>query len=128
MRDLSVLVAEAASTSTPAARRSRAFGEIVAQLQDMAVGYAYARLGDFHLAEDAAQHAFVEAWRNVGQLRDHSAFAAWLRRLVVGACSRLTRGKQVQTVPIDRAGDVPSDEPTPHENAERRERRAHELG
>ncbi|MAF10292.1 hypothetical protein CMK11_07565 [Candidatus Poribacteria bacterium] len=127
MRELSTLVAEAASASTPAARRSRAFGEIVTQLQDMAVGYAYARLGDFHLAEDAAQHAFVEAWRNVGQLRDHSAFAAWLRRLVVGACSRLTRGKQVQTVPIDRAGDVPSDEPTPHENAERRERRAHVL-
>jgi len=36
-----------------------AFGKIVRQFQDMAVGYAYSILGDFHLAEDAAQEAFI---------------------------------------------------------------------
>ena len=39
-----------------------AYGRIVQQFQDMAVGYAYSILGDFHLAEDAVQEAFIEAY------------------------------------------------------------------
>ena len=39
-----------------------AYDEIVSRFQDMAVGYAFSVLGDFHLAEDAAQEAFVEAY------------------------------------------------------------------
>ena len=39
-----------------------AYGTIVRQFQDMAVGYAYSVLGDFHLAEDAVQEAFIEAY------------------------------------------------------------------
>jgi DNA-directed RNA polymerase specialized sigma24 family protein len=46
-----------------------AFDVLVRRFQDMAVGYAYALLGDLHLAEDAAQEAFVGAYRNLGQLR-----------------------------------------------------------
>ena len=44
-----------------------AYGQVVRRFQDMAVGYAGAVLGDFHLAEDAAQEAFVEAFRRAGQ-------------------------------------------------------------
>lgn len=35
--------------------------ELVRALQDVAVAYAAAILRDYHLAEDAAQEAFVEA-------------------------------------------------------------------
>ena len=37
------------------------FAVLVDRFQDMAVGYSYSILGDFHLAEDAAQEAFLEA-------------------------------------------------------------------
>ena len=37
------------------------YGKLVARFQDMAFGYAYAILGDFHLAEDAAQASFRRA-------------------------------------------------------------------
>ena len=37
-----------------------AYGQLVRRFQDMAVGYAYTVLGDFYLAEDAAQEAFIE--------------------------------------------------------------------
>ena len=40
---------------------SAAFRTIVKRFQDMAVGYAFSILGDFHLAEDAAQEAFLSA-------------------------------------------------------------------
>ena len=39
-----------------------AYGLIVGRFQDMAVGYAYSILSDFHLAEDAAQEAFIELY------------------------------------------------------------------
>ena len=39
----------------------RAFAVVVERFQDMAVGYAYSVLGDFHLAQDAAQEAFIDA-------------------------------------------------------------------
>jgi DNA-directed RNA polymerase specialized sigma24 family protein len=45
-----------------------AYATIVRQFQDMACGYAYSLLGDFHLAEDAAQEAFVEAYRDLPKL------------------------------------------------------------
>ena len=38
-----------------------AYAAIVRRFQDMAVGYGYSLLGDLHLAEDAAQEAFVSA-------------------------------------------------------------------
>jgi DNA-directed RNA polymerase specialized sigma24 family protein len=47
----------------------KAFGEIVRRFQDMAYGYAYSILGDFHLAEDAAQEAFIQSYRDLKALR-----------------------------------------------------------
>ncbi len=80
----------------------RAFDALVRQFRDMAVGYAYALLSDFHLAEDAAQEAFVQAFRDLRMLRNPQAFPAWLRKLVFKQCDRLTRKKCVSTVPLDR--------------------------
>lgn len=51
-----------------------AFDDIVLRFQDMAVGYAPALLGDFHLAEDAAQEAFVGAWTELPRLHKPAAF------------------------------------------------------
>jgi len=47
-----------------------AYGEIVRRFQDMAYGYAYSFLGDFHLAQDA----FVQAYRDLTALREPAAF------------------------------------------------------
>ena len=38
-----------------------AYGRIVRRFQNMAFGYAYALLGNFHRAEEAAQEAFLLA-------------------------------------------------------------------
>jgi len=100
-----------------------AFGEIVRRFQDMAYGYAYAILGDFHLAEDAAQEAFIEAYRCLPMLREPAAFPGWFRRIVFKRCDRLTRRKRVRTAPLESVGSVTSKSPGPPENAERREMR-----
>ena len=64
-----------------------AFDLLIQRFRDMAVGYAYSILGDFHLAEDAAQEAFVQAYRDLKTLRNPQAFGAWFRRIVFKYCS-----------------------------------------
>ncbi len=107
---------------TPA-EGSVAFGELVSRYQDMAFACAYSVLGDFHLAEDAAQEAFVTAWRRLGQLRDPGAFAGWLRRIVLTQCSRMTRGRRLKFVPLDAGLGINSADSGPHADAERGELR-----
>ena len=89
-----------------------AYGELVKRFQDMAYGYAYSLLGDFHLAEDAAQEAFIEAYRNLGQLRDPAAFPGWFRRVVFSRCQRILRRKQPSTVALVETVPVPDKEPS----------------
>jgi RNA polymerase sigma factor (sigma-70 family) len=83
---------------------SSAFALLVRRFQDMAVGYGYAMLRDFQLAEDAAQESFFEAYRHLGQLREPAAFAVWFRRVVFKQCDRITRRRTVETVPLDAIG------------------------
>ena len=80
-----------------------AYAAIVRRFRDMAYGYAYSLLGDFHLAEDAAQEAFVQAHRDLPMLSAPRAFPGWLKRIVFKHCDRLTRGKQLHLVPLTEA-------------------------
>jgi len=89
-----------------------AFGELVRRYQGMAFGYAYALLGDFHLAQDAAQEAMLHAYRSVGALREPKAWTAWLRRIVFKQCDRLRRRK-AWTVPLDEAMIIADGSPLP---------------
>ena len=83
-----------------------AYGIIVQRFQGMAIGYAYAVLGDYHLAEDAAQEAFLEAYLKLAQVYGPAAFPSWLRKIVFKHCDRLTRRKQVVTVDLSAAESV----------------------
>jgi len=78
---------------------ARAYGEVVRRFQRMAVAYAYGVLKDFHLAEDAAQEAFVEAYTRLGELRVRNAFASWLRRIIYKHCDRETRKRKPAAMP-----------------------------
>lgn len=78
-----------------------AFARLVHDFQDMAVGYAVTLTGDFHLAEDAAQEAFVAAHGKLSELREEAAFPGWFRMIVRTACHRHTRKAKLDTVPID---------------------------
>lgn len=82
------------------------FEEIVRRFQDMAYGYSYSILGDFHSAEDAAQEAFIDAYRQLPSLRDPRAFPGWFRRIVFKHCDRIIRQKRVASIRLD---DVKAD-------------------
>lgn len=69
------------------------FDRVVEEFRDMVLAVAYTRLGDYHLAQDAAQMAFATAFRHLPDLRQPRAFAGWLRRITVSQCSRITRSR-----------------------------------
>ena len=98
-----------------------AFEQLVRRFQDMAVGYAYSILRDFDSAEDAAQEAFIRAYRHLPQIESPAAFPAWFRRVVQSCCNRLTRGKRLATVPLSEADWLAAPAPDPAAAAQKRE-------
>jgi len=127
VKDVTSLIHRALDSQHALAERHEAFGELVTKYQDMAFACAYAVLGDFYLAEDAAQEAFITAWQNLNQLRVPVAFSGWLRRIVLTRCNRLTRGPRLPIVPLDVGTNTPSPEPDPQFNAEQHDLRAKVL-
>lgn len=108
MTNARALVLKARDCNASLAEKHEAFDGLVRSFQDMAYACAYALLGDFQLAEDVAQEAFISAWQNLGQLREPEAFPGWFRRIVLTECNRLTRGKRLQVTPLEESLSVPS--------------------
>ena len=95
-----------------------AYGQLVRRFQDMAYGYALSIVADFHRAQDAAQEAFIEAYRQLGQLRNPRAFPGWLRKIIFKHCDRMRRRKRVAAASLD---ETESPGAGPEVQVERRE-------
>jgi len=104
-----------------------AFGRIVKRFQDMAVGYAYSILGDFHLAEDVAQEAFIEAYQCLPKLNNPDAFSSWFRKIVFRQCTRVIRSNHVETVPLEKAYKISSGENDPTDEISAQEQKDNVL-
>ncbi|MBI1826755.1 MAG: sigma-70 family RNA polymerase sigma factor [Planctomycetes bacterium] len=70
-----------------------AFGELVRIHQRRAVSVAYRLLGNTSDAADAAQDAFVRAFRSLSQLEDPARFSGWLMRIVSNLALNFRRGR-----------------------------------
>ena len=108
-----------------AARRGdkRAFVEIVARHQAMVCGVALGILGDFAASEDAAQEAFLTAWRKFHDLREPERLRPWLAQIARNAALghlRRTRGHDA----LEEALALADDSPTPDETAANEEEAA----
>ena len=97
------------------------FAVLVERFQDMAVGYSYSMLGDFHLAEDAAQEAFLEAYPNLHKVYGPEAFPSWFKRIVFKHCDRILRRKTIAATRLDEASLVAAPDGDPESTAEARE-------
>ncbi len=84
-----------------------AFGRLVQQTQAMAYAVAKGVLRDSGLAEDAAQDAYLRAFRRLADLEDPASFAGWLRRIVITIALNMRRARRVTFLPFDDMLDVP---------------------
>lgn len=78
-----------------------AFNRLVLAYQDMVYNQAYRVMGESDAAEDAAQEAFISAYRKLHTYRGGS-FRGWLLRIVTNACyDELRRRKRRPVVPLE---------------------------
>ena len=78
-----------------------AFNTLILHYQDMVFNTAVRILSDEDLAADAAQEAFISAFRSIATFRGGS-FKAWLMRTVTNACyDELRRQKRRPTTPLE---------------------------
>ena len=77
------------------------FNTLILHYQDRVFNTALRILGDEDLAADAAQEAFISAFRSINSFRGGS-FKAWLMRTVTNACyDELRRQKRRPTTPLE---------------------------
>jgi RNA polymerase sigma factor (sigma-70 family) len=126
--DLEILVETARGNKRSTTERHRAFSTLVQRFQDMVFGYSYSILGDFHLAEDAAQESFLVAYQQLDHLQTPRAFPGWLRQIVFSQCNRQVRRKHVVTDSLNHEIlDLPSDAPDPSDRTAEQEMKDHVL-
>ena len=100
---------------------SMAYECLVKQFQDMAVGYAYAMLDDWQLAQDVAQEAFITAFYTLPQLQNAAAFPGWFRRIVWTQIHRQHRTRKPVLVSLETVLETASGAPEPSEVLETNE-------
>jgi len=99
-----------------------AFGELVEQYRDNVYRLAYRMCGNAYDADEAAQEAFVAAWRALPNFRGDAKFSTWLYRLTTNAAiDVMRREKRHQTVGDGEMVDLADDADSPQETVERTE-------
>lgn len=99
-----------------------AFGELVEQYRDNVYRLAYRMCGNAYDADEAAQEAFVAAWRALPNFRGDAKFSTWLYRLTTNAAiDVMRREKRHQTVGDGEMIELADDADSPQETVERTE-------
>lgn len=112
-----------AAQSSDLRERNDAFDQLARDFQGMVYGVAYSRLSNRQLAEDAAQDAFLAAFKHIEQLQDASAFPAWLKRIAFSKAEGVQRRQGPRVETIEGQEHLASSEPTPESRLEAAELR-----
>ncbi len=96
-----------------------AFAHLVRTYETSVYRLALRMCGNAHDAEEAAQEAFVSAWRGLPSFRGESKFSSWLYQLTTNACLDLLRREKRHrgTVPLEEQPEL-ADGGTPQQAAE----------
>ncbi len=77
-----------------------AFDELVIRFRPMTLSIAQRYLGDDALAEDAAQEVFLIIHCKLNQLKNPTAFPAWIKAIIYSVCRRM-RNANVEAVTLE---------------------------
>ena len=70
-----------------------AFGVLVERHHAHVLGLCVSMLGDAAAAEDAAQDAFLKAYRSLAKFNGESAFGTWIYRIASNHCTDVLRSR-----------------------------------
>ncbi len=78
-----------------------AFAELVNKYQKPVHTLAWRKIGDFHIAEDITQDAFLNVYQKLSTLKDPNQFSGWLYVITANLCATWLRKKRIQTQPLE---------------------------
>jgi len=104
-----------------------AFAGMIRRYQNLVYATAFQILKDPALAEDAAQDAFVAAFRSLQDLRTESSFPPWLRKITRNL-ALASRKEQHRFRALEEAGVLQSPPAENRAEAEREQREADAFG
>ncbi len=107
--------ADSALVSQARAGDSEAFGRLVERHQGRVYAVCLRIVGDPEDARDAAQDAFVTAFRKLAQFRGDAAFSTWLHRIAVNSCYDTLRKRRRGPLLARAIGDDENLTPDPAE-------------
>jgi RNA polymerase sigma factor (sigma-70 family) len=70
-----------------------AFGLLVDKYKAGIYAFVYAKLRDFHDAQDVTQEVFIKAYRDLRSLRQWESFVFWLYRIASSHCGKWLRAR-----------------------------------
>lgn len=77
-----------------------AYGELVEKYSNFVFSTCLSILGNREDAADITQEAFVKAYEILGDLRDRTKYALWLKRIAVGMSKNLLRANSRHTAHV----------------------------
>jgi len=86
---------ESAAVALAMSGDTDAFEELVRRRQGMIRRLMHQLCGDWAMADDFAQEAFLKAWQKLSTLRAPGAFGGWLRRIAVNTFLQHARRKSL---------------------------------
>ncbi|MFC1677994.1 sigma-70 family RNA polymerase sigma factor [Planctomycetota bacterium] len=104
---------------------SQAFEVIVAKYQELVCAITYSGIADIQRSEELAQQTFVNAWKNLYQLKDLARFRPWLCTIARNNIRNFLRKTQRDIIakakPMENIKDTAADESGPLESAIKKE-------
>ena len=85
-----------------------AYARLVEATQRMVQGVALSVLRDSTTAQDAAQQAYLRAFRRLSDLQEPASFAGWLRRIAITVAFNMRRARRLTFVTLDDIPDAPT--------------------
>ena len=85
-----------------------AFAELVAQHEAMVYSLGWHFFNDRSRAEEIAQDAFLQLYRNLHVIESEAHLLFWLRQVTTRRCIDATRRVRMKAVSLDDAGELPS--------------------
>jgi RNA polymerase sigma-70 factor (ECF subfamily) len=79
----------------------QAFDELVRRHREAVITVVYRMCGDVHLAQDAAQEAFIRAWQHLSSYQPRSPFRNWVYRIAINAALDTLRAVRQEQEPVD---------------------------
>ena len=92
----------------------RAFGELVNLYREGTIAVVYRMTADAHLAEEAAQEAFIRAWQRLYSYKPQFPFRSWIFGIAVHTALDVLRSApkevNIDQLPLEARGGKPEAE------------------